>query len=145
MHSPSNDLLKDQKVAPRSFDEAQLSVLRALDRWIEAIRTRDPETVAALYAPEAVFWGTVSPFLRTTPEGVRDYFVHFLRLENLNAFYYKPMVRVYGEIAINTGYYTFFYEEDGVLKSIPARYTFVYRRTPQGEWLIIEHHSSRMP
>ena len=139
------DLLVDQKSAVREFSEEQRSVLKAMDRWVAAVSGGDPAAVAALYAPDAVFWGTVSPFLRTTPEGVRDYFEHFMRLSHLNAIYYKPMVRVYGDIAINTGYYTFFYEEDGVLRSIPARYTFVYRRDAQGEWQIVEHHSSAMP
>jgi len=32
----------------------------ATERRIEAIRARDPEIVAALYAPEAVFWGAAS-------------------------------------------------------------------------------------
>ena len=139
------DLLVHQKGAVVEFTPEQRSVLKAMDRWVEAVSRGTPEEVAALYAPDAVFWGTVSPFLRTTPNGVRDYFEHFMRLNHLNAIYYKPMVRVYGEVAINTGYYTFFYEEDGKLKSIPARYTFVYRRGSQGEWEIIEHHSSAMP
>ncbi len=142
----SADLLRHQKEAPRTFTPEQRSVLAALDRWIEAIAHGSPEEVAALYAPDAVFWGTVSPFLRTTPEGVKDYFEHFLRLKKLNAFYYKPMVRVYGDLAINTGYYTFFYEdEEGHMRSLPARYTFVYRRDEAGEWKIVEHHSSAMP
>ena len=69
-----SDLLVDQKVVPREFSPGQRSVLEAMDRWIEAVAGGDPEEVAALYAPDAVFWGTVSPFLRTTPEGVLDYF-----------------------------------------------------------------------
>jgi len=34
-----------------------------------------PAKTAALYAPDAVFWGTVSEQVRNTPEQVRDYFV----------------------------------------------------------------------
>ena len=138
------DLLVHQKGA-KEFTPEQRSVLEAMDRWIEAVTGGDPEKVASLYAPDAVFWGTVSPFLRTTPEGVADYFRHFLRLPHLNAIYFKPMVRVYGDIALNTGYYTFFYEEEGTFKQIPARYTFVYRKDESGEWKIIEHHSSAVP
>ena len=139
------DLLIDQKGAFPHLSEEHKSVLAALDQWIEAITAADPEKVARLYAEEAVFWGTISPFLRTTPVGVRDYFEHFLQHENLNAFYYKPQVRVYGDTAINSGYYTFFLERDGRMASIPARYTFVYRRDGGGAWKIVEHHSSAVP
>ena len=141
----TDDILIDQKGVSRQFTEEQQSVLKAMDKWIEAITTTDPETVAKLYAKDAVFWGTISPFLRTTPEGRKNYFERFTVLENLNAIYYKPMVRVYGDIAINSGYYTFFYELDGKMMSLPARYTFVYRKDGDGEWYIIDHHSSAVP
>jgi ketosteroid isomerase-like protein len=91
------------------------------------------------------FWGTVSPFLRTTSQGIKDYFKSFMGLEHLKAIYYKPMVRVYGDIAVNSGYYTFFHEKDGKTMSIAARYTFVYRKDSDGEWYIIDHHSSAAP
>ena len=38
-----------------------------------------PEKTAALYAPDAVFWGTVSEQVRNTPEQVYDYFVSYRR------------------------------------------------------------------
>jgi uncharacterized protein (TIGR02246 family) len=134
----THDILVDQT-------EEQQAVLKTMDKWIEAVTTTDPETVAKLYAKDAVFWGTVSPFLRTTPQGIKDYFKNFMGLEHLKAIYYKPMVRVYGDIAVNSGYYTFFHEKDGKTMSIAARYTFVYRKDSDGEWYIIDHHSSAAP
>lgn len=53
-------------------------------------------------------------------------------------------IRVYGDIAINTGYYTFSYMKEGEAKTLPARYSFVYRKN-NGKWLIVDHHSSAMP
>jgi hypothetical protein len=50
-------------------------------------------------------------------------------------------VRVFGQIAINSGIYTFSFN-DGA--SVQARYTFVYRWNGE-RWMIIEHHSSQMP
>lgn len=141
----ADDLLIGQKGTTQQFTEEQQSVLEAMDKWVEAVTTTNPGTVANLYAKEAVFWGTVSPFLRTTPKGVKDYFEHFMRLEHLNAIYYNPMVRVYGDIAINSGYYTFFHEIDGKMMNISARYTFVYRKNQNGKWMIIDHHSSAVP
>lgn len=34
-----------------------------------------PKKTAALYAPDAVLWGTVSEEVRETPEQIYDYFV----------------------------------------------------------------------
>jgi len=42
--------------------------------WINAFNSHDPARVVALYDPEAVLWGTISPTLRDTPESIRDYF-----------------------------------------------------------------------
>jgi hypothetical protein len=47
---------------------------------------------------------------------------------------------VYGNAAVNTGYYTFSYVKDGETKSLPARYSFTYDR-----WMIVDHHSSAIP
>jgi hypothetical protein len=54
------------------------------------------------------------------------------------------LIRVYGNTAINTGYYTFSYVKDGQPRTIPARYSFVYVKQG-GKWLIVDHHSSAMP
>jgi len=39
---------------------------RATQAWADAFNSRDPERVLALYDPEAVLWGTVSPTIRDT-------------------------------------------------------------------------------
>jgi hypothetical protein len=51
---------------------------------------------------------------------------------------------VYGDTAVNTGYYTFSYTKDGETKSIPARYSFTYVKDGN-DWKIVDHHSSAMP
>ena len=40
-------------------------VAAATAAWVEAFNARDPERIAALYAPDAVFWGTISKTIRT--------------------------------------------------------------------------------
>jgi Domain of unknown function (DUF4440) len=54
------------------------------------------------------------------------------------------LIRVYGDTAVNTGYYTFSYTKDGETKSIPARYSFTYVKDGN-DWKIVDHHSSAMP
>ncbi len=125
-------------------DAEKASVLAAFDKWIEAVTTTYPETVTSFYAKDAVLWGTVSPIMRTTPEKIKDYFEHFMAMKNLQAIYSHPEIRVYGDIAINSGYYTFFHERDGKMLSIPARYSFVYKREGDN-WMIVDHHSSVVP
>ena len=53
--------------------------------------------------------------------------------------------RVYGDTAIVSGAYTFSDVRDGVAGNIrPTRFTFVFRRDGD-RWLIVDHHSSRVP
>jgi hypothetical protein len=50
---------------------------------------------------------------------------------------------MYGNTAINTGYYTFSYvQQNGESKTFPARYSFTFIK---GGWSIAVHHSSAMP
>lgn len=44
------------------------------DKFIAAFVAGDLEATAALYSPDAMFWGTVSPELGTSPEVLRKYF-----------------------------------------------------------------------
>jgi hypothetical protein len=76
---------------------------------------------------------------------LRDYFVTaFKVLPGLKVAFGDQLVRVYGDTAINTGYYTFSYAKDGKTKTLPARYSFTYVKNGD-RWLIVDHHSSAMP
>ena len=55
-----------------------------------------------------------------------------------------PLIRVYGNTAINTGYYTFSYVKKGKTKTLPALYSFTLIKRG-GDWLLVDHHSSGMP
>ena len=54
------------------------------------------------------------------------------------------LIRVYGNTAVNTGYYTFSFLKDGKTESLPARYSFTFVKDGD-KWLIVDHHSSAMP
>ena len=56
----------------------------------------------------------------------------------------EQFIRVYGDTAVNTGYYTLFYTKDGETKSIPARYSFTFVKEGN-DCKIVDHHSSAMP
>lgn len=113
--------------------------------WVQAFSADDPSTILALYDKDGVLWGTLSPTRRETPEALREYFVGaFKALPGHRVTLGDQLIRVYGNTAINTGYYTFSYTKDGAPATIPARYSFVYVKR-DGRWLIVDHHSSAMP
>lgn len=120
-------------------------VAAATQAWIDAMSSHDPDRVVALYDPEAVLWGTRSPTLRDTPSTVRGYFDILKTVPpSYKAVLGEQRIRIYGDIAINTGTYTFSEDRDGKPMSRPARFSFVYRNR-DGRWLIVDHHSSAVP
>src|SRR5882762_9413501 len=56
----------------------------------------------------------------------------------------EQRIRIYGDVAINTGTYTFSEDRDGKPITRPARFSLVYRNR-DGRWLIVDHHSSAVP
>jgi uncharacterized protein (TIGR02246 family) len=110
--------------------------------WDAALQTGDAEEVVALYAPDAVLLPTFSNRVRTTEEGRRDYFVHFLQ-RRPRASVVEGHARSYGDVAVHSGIYAFVFGA-GPVREARARFTFVYRRV-DGRWRIVEHHSSCMP
>jgi uncharacterized protein (TIGR02246 family) len=120
-------------------------VAAATATWGQAIATNDPEKVLPLYAEDAVLWGTLSPKVRADRAALRDYFVSaFKILPELKVNFGEQLIRVYGNAAVNTGYYTFAFVKDGQAKTLPARYSFTYVNEG-GKWMIVDHHSSAMP
>jgi uncharacterized protein (TIGR02246 family) len=121
------------------------SVTAAAAEWAAAFSEQTPERLLALYDREAVLWGTLSPKRRDNPEAIREYMTSaFTALPGHKVSFGDQLIRIYGDTAINTGYYTFSFAKDGESKNLPARYSFVYVRRG-GRWLIVDHHSSAMP
>jgi|KBSSwiStaDraftv2_1062776.scaffolds.fasta_scaffold214771_2 uncharacterized protein (TIGR02246 family) len=113
--------------------------------WAEGMSAHDAERVLALYAPDAVLWGTRSPTIRTDPAKVREYFGILKTVpDSYKAVLGEQHVRVYGDMAINSGSYTFSQIENGKEVLRPARFSFVFRKN-DGRWLIVDHHSSAVP
>jgi uncharacterized protein (TIGR02246 family) len=119
------------------------AVAAATKEWIATFNTRDPERISALYAPDAILWGTVSKTIRTTHEEILEYFTESAtKRPNLRMFLGEYHVRVYGDLGSCSGYYTSRNPVDGQEVVIPMRFTFVFRR--EGDrWMIVNHHSSR--
>ena len=120
-------------------------VAAATQAWIDAMTSHDADRVMSLYDSDAVLWGTRSPTLRDNPTTVRDYFKILATVPpSYKAVLGEQRIRVYGDMAINTGTYTFSQMDDGKEVLRPARFSFVYRNRG-GRWLIVDHHSSAVP
>ena len=119
----------------------QEDVAAAGQKWATVFAENSPDAMLPLYAKDAVLWGTLSPTVRS----LKAYFVGaFQALPKATVKFGDQLIRVYGNTAVNTGYYTFSYTKDGETKSIPARYSFTYVKDGN-DWKIVDHHSSAVP
>ena len=116
-----------------------------LSAWIAAFNTKDLSRICGLYCPEAVVWGTFSPSIITSPQGVREYFARaFEPALQASAELGAVELQSLGPTAVASGSYLLQANIAGKQQSLPARFTFVL--APRGEsWVIVNHHSSLMP
>jgi uncharacterized protein (TIGR02246 family) len=131
-------------------ETVQEQVLNAFLLWMRTVtshRENAPQEVAALYAKRAVLLGTVSEELRGTPGDIEKYFEYFARKPDLQVLDYSYYIEDLGRgYALNAGTYLFFSrDEEGHPQCTYARYSFLYRKTTDGTWKILEHHSSEIP
>lgn len=122
-------------ISANRSDSAKQHVAEATAAWVAAYNSRDPARITSMYDPEAVFWGTTAKRIAANPAAIAEYFKDAGKNPAARVTLGEQHIRIYGDVAINTGYYTF---------SNPARYTFVFRNR-NGKWLIVDHHSSRVP
>lgn len=123
--------------------EPKADVAAATLAWAEAVA--DPEKVSSLYSDDAVLWGTSAPKVRSGRTAVREYFAGVAKaVPGIKAEFGDQLIRVYGNAAVNSGYYTFNWIKDGETKTLPARYSFTYVKDGE-RWLIVDHHSSALP
>ncbi|OUX37351.1 MAG: DUF4440 domain-containing protein [Kiritimatiellaceae bacterium TMED266] len=115
-------------------------VIAQFDLWNNALQTRDPKQVSALYGEGSILLPTLSNEVRHNHAEIEDYFVHFLAKGPVGTLL-ESNVRIYDELAINSGIYSFAFE-DGTTAT--ARFTFAYARQ-NDQWMIAEHHSSLLP
>lgn len=119
----------------------EVNVMQFFQRWNDALATGNPDAVTTLYAEDAILLPTVSNQVRHNHEEIRDYFVNFLAKKPKGVIDEANIRFLADDLAINSGVYTFTF---GDQSQVTARYTYLYRRI-DGDWKIVEHHSSAMP
>lgn len=113
-------------------------------RWADALQTKDPEEVAKLYQIDATFLPTMSGGLVTTPEGVRNYFAHFLERDPDGSIV-EDAVQDLGSGYLHSGLYNFEVGPENDRQIIGARFTYLWQLDDEGKWKIVHHHSSVNP
>jgi uncharacterized protein (TIGR02246 family) len=125
----------------QAFAAPEDEVRAAGQKWIDSIGMGDPDLMLTLYADDAVLHGTGSPVVREGHALIREYFAGLTARVVMN-FVEPQHIRLYGDdIAINTGNYE---TKIGDAAPIRLRYSFVYHKVGD-QWLIVDHHSSRLP
>ncbi len=127
-----------------SPEASKREVAAATDAWRAAYDSRDPKRIAATYAADAALWGTSLKVIATSPAAVADYFKDAPARPNARVVFGEQNIRVYGDLALNSGTYAFNGVRDGKPTSAPARFSMALRKQ-EGKWMIVDHHSSVLP
>lgn len=125
---------------------AHEQIAAATAAWVDAFNKRDTGRLTQMYDPEAVIWGTDAQRPASGSSAIAEYFKNLAAPQRsaVTAAIGEQRIRVYGDTAIDSGTYTFWVMRDGKQEPVPARYSLVYRNR-DGKWLIVDHHSSRLP
>ena len=129
-------------ITPGAFAQVdQADANAVVDAWAAAFNECSADKLSALYDPAATLWGTGSPALASTPEGIRSYFARACAAQPpIKVSIGERTTRVFGNSAASAGAYSFV--QDG--RTIPARFSFALVGK-DGKWAISQHHSSLMP
>jgi hypothetical protein len=125
--------------------DAKRDAQAVADKFIAAFVAGNLETTTALYSPDAMFWGTVSPELGISPDVLRKYFA-----DNYAARANVPLVS-----ASITDSSALVLSDDTVVIAgrwqterptglSPLRFTMVMHKKG-GQWQIVHLHSSPRP
>lgn len=130
----------------KSSKPSEKQIASLFDTWNAALQTGDPEKVADLYARDAVLLPTVSNKVRSDRAAIVDYFEHFLANKPVGQKIQTLVTVLDGNSAIDAGVYQFTLTDHatGNKRVVEARYTYAYEKR-DGEWKIVNHHSSAMP
>ena|SRR3990170_7150645 len=131
------------------FANADADVRSAYNLWISKVTSAkgNGASVNELYADNAVLLATLDHVPLIMSSQRIKYFNKFTNKKDLNAKTDLLITQVITpEAAINSGTYTFSFinKKDGKTVTLPARFSFVYKKVGD-KWLIINHHSSNLP
>lgn len=115
------------------------------EQWNAAWATKNPDTVTALFAKQAVLLPTVSKVPRTDKAGIRDYFVGFLKNNPVARIDSSTVMEGCNKL-IRVGQWSvdFTDAQTAAKSSVSGRFTFMYEYE-DGAWKVAHLHSSLNP
>lgn len=121
---------------PASADPKS-EALQVVEKWAKAFTASDVDGIVSLYAPDALFLGTLSKTVVAKPEGIRKYFENALLNQSRKATIDEHTSMVLSDnVVVVTGF-------DNVAGN-RGRVTFVLAKRGS-DWKIVHFHRSRMP
>ena len=122
--------------------------LAAYQKFFDAFTTDNHDQIVRLFAPDALFYGTRSTELVTTPEGVRQYFVSALAgtrgAVKATPFEQTALVLSDSVVAISGKWQSERTADGKMVTAGPSRNTVVMQRRGD-RWLIVQFHNSPTP
>jgi uncharacterized protein (TIGR02246 family) len=118
---------------------------QVVDKFKAAFDASDVQGVVKLFAPDAIFLGTVSPKIITTTVGIEQYFQSLKQFtpRQFKIEQYSTMV-LSDRAVLFVGFDTFSQTRNGKVVENPARFTLLITKSVQG-WRISHFHSSVRP
>jgi uncharacterized protein (TIGR02246 family) len=111
-----------------------------VDRWSATYSANDADALVALYAPDAVLLGTVSPIMSEGTEAIRTYFSRLKGSGNQNTIKDRRVFVLDDNAVVVAGFYDFSNAQQTPAVR-PSRFTMLVTRRG-GDWRIAHHHSS---
>jgi uncharacterized protein (TIGR02246 family) len=113
-----------------------------INEWVEAFNANDVESLADLYASDAILIGTTSSNLIEGKDGVRNYFARLAQSGDKVLVETSKVIVAHDNFAYVTGFYTFGGVRHGHPSTTKAGFTMILVKRGS-KWLIAHHHSSR--
>ena len=118
---------------------------QVIEQFKAAFDASDVQGVVKLFAPDAIFLGTISPKIITTTADVDQYFQGLKQFmpRQIKIEEYSTMV-LSDRAVLFAGFDTFSQTREGKVVETPARFTLLITKNEQG-WRISHFHSSARP
>ncbi len=134
-------------MAPAAWAGPAEEAAQMAEQWMKAFHEGNAEALSALYAPDAVYYSSFSPFRVEGREAIRALFAGVFRPFPTRALVKRHFaVRVYDGAMIRNYYWTLTWgnSSKGNLKTYHGRSSIVYMEV-QGRRMIVDHHTSLLP
>jgi uncharacterized protein (TIGR02246 family) len=131
--------------ASTAFAGPKEDAYQVVEQFKKSFDASDVKGVVSVFAPDALFLGTVSPILATKTEQIEKYFQGLTQFTPRSVVIEDYSTMVLSDNAVLfAGLDTFSQTKEGNVIKTPARFTMLVTKGDQG-WRISHFHSSARP